>query len=270
MQIEVRLEDDLARPTLTAPIGADGSRRGSRRRLRGVLRIVRKPARGNSLDARPGRLGRYGDLMDPVSTWIGVVAASVSAVAAIAAWCAAAASNQTAREMARIESDRRHRELTPDIKATISATTGGMFRVNIRLDGPLDLRALDRVTVAVRNDTIDHTPLSAGNVTIDEANEHIWGPLRFTPGVDGARGNGRRVGPVPLRVGDDRPFQMELSTAPSWSGDDGHLWWRNAYQRGGVPVRLAVTCERDGEAAWEIPLELHPSLYEFPNTDVQR
>ena len=186
--------------------------------------------------------------MDPASTWIGVVAASISAVAAIAAWRAAASSNKTAREMARIESDRRHRELTPEMLATISAIEGIYFRVNVRLDGPLDLKALDRVTVSVRNDTIDHTPMSVSDVTVAEANEHIWGPLRFTPGVDGAQGNGRRVGPVPLRVGDDRPFQMELSTAPSWFGPDGSLSWRNTYQRDGVPVRLAVTCEKDGEA----------------------
>lgn len=137
--------------------------------------------------------------------------------------------------------------------------------MSIRLDGPLDLGALDSVTVAVRNDTVDHTPMSVSNVTVDEANEHVWGPLRFTPGVDGAQGNGRRVGPVPLKVGDDRPFQMELSTPPSWSDTDGYLGWRTTYHRGGIPVRLAVTCKKDNEATWEIPLELHSSSYEFPN-----
>ena len=108
--------------------------------------------------------------------------------------------------------------------------------------------------------------MSVSNVSVDEANEHVWGPLRFTPGVDGAQGNGRRVGPVPLKVGDDRPFQMELSIPPSWSDADGYLGWRTTYHRGGIPVRLAVTCKKDNEATSEIPLELHPSSYKFPST----
>lgn len=206
--------------------------------------------------------------MGPASTWIGIVVASISAAAAIAAWRAAMAANKTAHEVAKIERARRHRELTPVICATISTVGPNTFRVCIRLDEPLDLERLDRVTVAVRNDAIDHTPMTVRDVTADEANEHLWGPLRFTPGVDGAPKNGRRVGPVSLKVGDDRPFQMELSTPPSWSGPDGPAWWRKTYQHGGVPVRLAVTCEKDGEEAetWEIPIELNPSSYEF---DVQ-
>ena len=71
-----------------------------------------------------------------------------------------------------------------------------------------------------------------------------------------------------LKVGDDRPFQMELSVPPLWAGSGSDSWWRTTYQTGRVPVRLAVTCEKDGAGTWEIPLEVRPSLYEFPGAHV--
>ncbi len=188
---------------------------------------------------------------------------SLSAAAAVGAWRAARASNRTAREVAAIERVRRHVELTPQLTASIRPGNGGTFMVSIRLDAPYDLGALDRMTLFVRNDISDRSPSLGGEVTAEQVNDHIWGPLRFTPGVDGASGDGRRVGPVPLKVGDYARFQMDVTRAPVWAGPDGQKGWRAKYQTHGVPVLLSIICERDGDEAWTIPVELHPSGHEL-------
>lgn len=200
--------------------------------------------------------------MNQVLTVIGVFVAAVSAVAAVAAWRAAVGSRKAAAELATIERARRHAELTPQLVTTIASDGPGRFLLRIHLDGPLELGGLDQVVIAVRNDTADHTPLT-GDVTPEESNAQIWGPLRFTPGMDNATADGRQVGPISLQVGDDRPFQMELSKPPRWADAGGEQWWRRTYQGGTAPLRLAVTCRKDGEGPWIIPIELTPSRYEF-------
>lgn len=196
--------------------------------------------------------------------WLGLVVALVSTIAAIGAWRAAAASNKSAAQLAAIELARRHRELTPQLVASIARSGPFTFRLTLRLDEPLELVALDRVTVSVRNDTLDHSPL-IGDVTPEQVSAHIWGPLRFTPRVDGATEDGRQLAPVALKVGDDRIFQMETSPAPVWAGTNGDKWWQNNYQSGRVPVRLAVLCEKDGEDAWLLPLEIPVAGSDFYN-----
>lgn len=199
--------------------------------------------------------------MDQAEPWIGLIVAAISAAAALAAWRAAAGSRKAAAELTAIERDRRHAELTPQLVPRISPEGPGRFRIRIQLDGPLELGKLDRVVVSVRNDTTDHTPL-LGDVTPEQANAHIWGPLRFIPGVDGASADGRQVGPVALGVGDDMPFVLGLTSPPLWNAS-GDAWWHDRYHSGKSPVRLAVRCEKDGEQPWVIPIEVSPSKYEY-------
>lgn len=206
--------------------------------------------------------GRYCEFVTDMVSWIGLGVAAVSAVAAVAAWRAADGSRKAAAELTEIERDRRHSELTPKVLAKVSPIGGGRFQIRIQLDGPLELQGLDRVVVSVRNDTVDHRP-RYGDGTQEQSNAQIWGPLRFVPRVDGASGDGRQVAPFPLAVGDDRPFEMELTSAPLGSGPGSDGWWRAQYQSGSSPLRLAVRCEKQSEEPWIIPIELPLSKYEF-------
>ncbi len=210
-------------------------------------------------------LGRYCECVTYMVAWIGLGVAAVSALATLAAWRAAEGSRKAAAELTAIERDRRHAELTPKVLAEVSARGGGRFRLRIQLDGPLELEGLDHMVVLVRNDTADHTPLF-GDARQEESNAHIWGPLRFLPGIDGATVNGRQVAPFSLAVGDDRPFEMELNSAPLGAGPGSDAWWRAQYHSGASPLRLAVRCEKKGEQPWLIPIELPLSKYEFESS----
>jgi hypothetical protein len=208
--------------------------------------------------------------MDPFTTWISAIAASISAVGAVAAWFAARASNSAARAIAEIEQARHHAELSPVLLASIQAGQGNTLRLTIHLDGPLDLESLDALTVRIRNDTTNRTPLPGSAVTTKQLNDHIWGPARFTPAVDGASADGREVGPVPLAVGDSVFFQLEDSVTQPWPGFSDAIAWRRQYLSGGIPVRISVFCEKVRMGGWTIPLEvdLPRSLYENPDAAI--
>jgi hypothetical protein len=124
-------------------------------------------------------------------------------------------------------------------------------RLVVALDGPPALDRLDQLTVTIRDDTTDHRSRVAGGPTDEQIAVQIWGPYRFTPGVDGADPTGRAVAPIRLLLRDDRPFQLEPSTPPLW-WTAGPEAWRAMYAA--APIRLAIRCRRnDNDHEWNVP-----------------
>jgi hypothetical protein len=184
---------------------------------------------------------------------LGLIATVVAAFAAVAAWLTARTSNRTARSLADLERQRRQAELIPQFVFGLKRTPDGGIAISPKLVGPPALDKLDRLTVTVRDDTLDHSNNLAGGPTPEQIAAQVWGPYRFIGGADGAPANGRSVAPIPLLLGDDRVFNLEKTRPPSWSADTGQ-WWTGLY--GEAPVRLTLLCERDGYEPWTVPAEV--------------
>lgn len=179
-------------------------------------------------------------------TDIGAVStAGLGAVAAWGAWMAARRSARTAETLARIERDRRHEERRPRFELSL----GGPYRehstLNVHLAGPDELGEVEVVSIRVNDDDKDRSRLSPGGATAEEIANHVWGPYRFTPRVDGADEHGRAVGPFTLRVGRGRPFQMDRTGPGRWMEGKTMDDWQDEYR--GHPVRLVITCRAGGE-----------------------
>ncbi|MFJ1644698.1 hypothetical protein [Streptomyces sp. NPDC088258] len=179
---------------------------------------------------------------------LSAAAGIASAVAAFAALYAARQSNATAATLARIEHDRRHEERRPQLEVTLGGRGMQLSTLNVHLLGPDEIGHLDSITIRVDNDDQDHTILNPGaGLTQEEVDAHIWGPYRFTPGVDGADQYGRSIPSFPLTVGRGRSFQMERTHPGHWMEGMDQNRWQEVYQ--GTLVRLVISCRR-GDDEW--------------------
>jgi hypothetical protein len=94
----------------------------------------------------------------------------------------------------------------------------------------------------------------------EQWNEVIWGPCRISEGLGNTDRNGRAHGPFPLPGNESYMIPLEHTRMPSWQAD----WqrWRSRYQ--GKPVRLEITCIRDGHEPWilmpEVKVHFPPEL----------
>lgn len=182
---------------------------------------------------------------------LGVIATTIAAIAAVGAWLAARRSGRAADALTRIEARRWHAELTPKFKITCRVS-GEHAALRIELVGPPGLDRLDRLTVRIRDDIRDRTPVVTGGPTAEEIARQVWGPYRFVAGIDGADPTGRQVAPIQLLAGDWRPFTLEKTDKPPWSEDTE--WWTAQYE--GSPIRLMLRCERQGDEPWTVPIEV--------------
>lgn len=192
------------------------------------------------------------------------VTAIASTFAAIASWKAAQRSNRTAEAVARIERDRWQTEMEPDFEITIVREQGDHATLDVQLTGPHALRQLDEITIEIlASDDLLRDPLNpVGRPTTEDVRNHTWGPYRFTPRVDGADEHGKRVEPFALQVGRGRPFAIERTRPPLWQeGNDRDLRWREQWD--GKPVKLRLTCRREGHDAWVIPYDIERSRAPF-------
>lgn len=173
-----------------------------------------------------------------------LVAASVSTVAALGSWAAAAQANGAAKSLEKIEQDRRHDELTPDFRIRTERTSRDpdMALLWLKLVGPAGLRYLDRVVVTIRDTVEARIPISPLGPTAEQVADHVFGPYRFRPQIDGFDRTGREVGPISLLVGDEHPpFTLVRTAPPSWS-EQSVEGWRAEHQTD--PVRLSIECRR--------------------------
>ncbi|MEW1580862.1 hypothetical protein AB0407_22510 [Streptomyces microflavus] len=185
---------------------------------------------------------------------ISAAAAALSAVAAGGAWWAARRSAATAETLANIERDRRHEDLTPEIRLAITGQFGDRANILVHLAGPDSLGDLTSVELEMVNDDMDHRVLNPRlGYTQEDSDAYVWGPFRFAPGVDGADENGRRTGMMPLEMGRGRPFAIERTRPGRWMEGTTAEGWQNRYVH--LPIRVRVTCKRN-EETWLLAREL--------------
>jgi hypothetical protein len=188
---------------------------------------------------------------------LGVIAALGSVVAALASWSATARASDTAAALAAIERDRWHAELTPEFKISVVRLGPGTQRLRFRLElvGPTALPGLQSVSVRIRDDEVERAPVSAPPPTAEDIAEHIWGPARFVPGIDGVRGNGRTANLWRVARGAAKRLDMEPTQPPFWQTyPEAQLVWLLDYKN--EPVRLWITCEAEGHRPWFLHYEV--------------
>jgi hypothetical protein len=93
-----------------------------------------------------------------------------------------------------------------------------------------------------------------GGLSAEQVAAAIWGPFRLNPGVRDTDSTGRQHGPFPLPKNEPYKLSLERSMVPSWwTAPD---LWRKQYD--GKPIRLEVTCRRDGYEPWTLLPEVLP------------
>ncbi|HEX4705841.1 MAG TPA: hypothetical protein VH352_27230 [Pseudonocardiaceae bacterium] len=186
------------------------------------------------------------------SDWIATAAIVISLVVpSLAVWYTRrqAVAN---KQVAVIEADRRHEELTPQLDITCTEQYGDRAELNVAFTGPLGLGRLDEIIVEILDDRPDRqpSPTHLAEITIEKFRQFIWGPYRFARGVDGSDAAGRTVPPFALDRGDSRPLVVDRSMHPYWYTNPEN--WR--LEQEGKPVRLRITCRANGhEKQWVIP-----------------
>ncbi|TXS19588.1 hypothetical protein EAO71_33795 [Streptomyces sp. ms191] len=187
---------------------------------------------------------------------LGVIAAVASVIAAVAAWKATSRASDTAEAMAAIERNRWHAELTPQLEVTVHRPSPGRRATfKIRLIGPVGLELLDAVTIRIKDDGVDRTPLTAPPPTAEDVAAQIWGPLCFTPGIDDVAAPGRSTPLFRLEKGDFKVLDMTNTQAPFWWDDnDAQERWRGEVKE--QPVRLRIECRLKGHKPWFVHREL--------------
>jgi hypothetical protein len=152
-----------------------------------------------------------------------------------------------------IEGKRLHDDLTPELAITCDARPGADSRradMTLELTGPAGLDRLDEVTIRIRDDMPDRKPTPGSQLTQEQISEVIWGPYRLNPGMRDTDSCGRVHGPFRLPKREPYPIQLEQSMAPAWATPS---FWRNQYDD--KPVRLELTCRREGHEPWILRLE---------------
>jgi hypothetical protein len=184
----------------------------------------------------------------------GVVYARLSAASSTRSADAAAVT-------AALDTDRRHAELTPRFHITCGAWNQGSdkLRLTVQLTGPVQLCALDEITLTIRNDQPwrDYHEPVAGGPTREQIDAQVWGRWRLTPHSvpdrgPGADENGRSSTEPGLSVGEALVYQLEPTQPPPWAHQDVDSWQA---QMGSV-LRLTLDCTRDGYTRWVLPAEL--------------
>ncbi|MER6374856.1 hypothetical protein ABT255_42340 [Streptomyces mirabilis] len=191
--------------------------------------------------------------------WASIIAGTTAVFSAVAtggAWLAARRANATAEAVARIERERWHADLTPRFSVNIDRGEGDRATLSVHLAGPLPLGHLDEVRIEVKqSDDMDYTPTLAGGPTPEQVAAQVWGPYRFVPRVNDADENGQVMPGFPLRVGAGQPRALERTRPPHWQeGDDREARWRDKWLN--QPMRLVLTCRRDGFDPWVVPYEV--------------
>ncbi len=183
---------------------------------------------------------------------VGTLATLAGVAIAVASWRATQSQSRATAALTKIEQHRRWSELTPQFTVACEPTSGEQVRLLVGLMGPVGLERLDEVTVTIRNDRPDRTPVTAGPPTQDDLDRQIWGPYQFVRGVDGAAEDGRSVPAKPLLLGERLEFRLAPTPQPFWVDDPAD--WRRRYA--GQPVRLSLRCRREGWDPWTIPVEV--------------
>lgn len=186
-----------------------------------------------------------------------ITSSEVSAVAAVLAAGFAAFSgnesrkaNEAARKMAKIDEERRHRELTPQFQFDWDILNPPFQRLGIKLVDPIDIQHLDRVTLTIRDSKKHHGKYS-GTRTQEEIDSCIWAPLRFSPGLEGTSQDGRvAICPELVKL-DVFHFQLGKTSVAPWTTED---WWKEYVWS--LPIKIDILCELSGYRNWNLSYEI--------------
>ncbi|MFD9591961.1 hypothetical protein ACFWA9_04275 [Kitasatospora sp. NPDC059973] len=201
----------------------------------------------------------WNDVLSTTGTVASACAAGFALLSARKANQTAKAAQETAQTVATIEAHRWHADLTPCLTVTF-ADRFGLQGLRISLDGPAGLDRLDYISVTMENETgVDRTGHASlgGSIPLEELETIVWSPFRFRPYVDGTDEHGRSPAPFSLRLGEWRPFAIEIPPAPrQWDSQRG---WEALFD--GKPIRLLFECRREGHEPWTIPYEIPSSVW---------
>jgi hypothetical protein len=161
---------------------------------------------------------------------------------------------RAAERLTEIEAKRRHDDLTPQLDIRCTQCRDGIVGLTVELTGPTGLDRLDEVRVRIRDDRPGRADSPGHGLTPERVAAFVWGPYRFNPGVRDTDPRGREHGPFTLPRQEPYKLSLEQTFAPGWYGDP-ELWRR---QYDGTPVRLEVTCRREGHEPWTVLTELVP------------
>ncbi len=194
---------------------------------------------------------------------LGLLAAIAAAVATAGSWRAAGKANQTAHQVAAIERQRRHSELTPQFQITCTEqkTAPGSAGMHVTLAGPAGLNHLDEVIISILDESgQDHWGHGLPQkVTSEEAALFVWGPWEFNTGASAQVSDNRTTRPRPYsRVSGKNWDQLSLRrTRPGhWMTGTSPSRWEQ--QHDGDPVRILITCRLAGYDPWFLgPFDLH-------------
>jgi len=187
------------------------------------------------------------------------VIVAVAAVAGVGSWRSSAKANQTSGGLASIERGRRHDEVTPEFEVTCrergTATDSADMRVSLKRG---KLEGLDEVTVTIQDEADrDHWRSGLPDRFREEAEAFVWGPWEFNTGASAQVISNRTTKPRPYShvTGKNWDRLSMTRTRPgSWMTGTSQEDWRR--QTGDQPIRLLITCRRQGYEPWLVPYEI--------------
>jgi hypothetical protein len=197
--------------------------------------------------------------VDITVIWSAVGAVGTVAAAGIAAWAArqsrisAQQALSAATALTAIEMDRRRDELAPEFEITCTVRTRAADIADLRIvlaGGRLE--RLDAVTVTIL-DEVGKEHWACGlpdGVTQEEAEEFVWGPWEFNTGASAQVVGNRESRPRPYSRVSGKNWDL-LSLQPTRPGrwmSISQEEWRKQWR--GQPVRVLLTCHRDGYEPW--------------------
>jgi hypothetical protein len=198
--------------------------------------------------------------MDTATAWSAVGAVGTLVAAGVAAWAArqshhsAAEANAAAGTLAAIERDRRHDELAPAFELRFTETSGDHANVLVTLTGGR-LESLDEVTFTILDETgKDHWVRGLPDgLTQDEAQAFVWGPWEFNTAasVQVVSNRESRRRPYSRVSGKNWDLLPLTRTRPGrWMSSITQERWQGEYAD--QPIRLLVTCRREGYEPWAL------------------
>jgi hypothetical protein len=163
-----------------------------------------------------------------------------------------------------IEDDRRHHELTPVFEASceVAGDPGDSAKLKIALVGGIG--ALDEVVITIQDESgTDHwgRGLPAG-VTQEQAEAFVWGPWEFDTGASAQVVSNRQTRPRSYSLPSGKNWNVLTLAAtragPWMTGTAPDKWRKDRRQQ---PIRLLLTCQREGRKPWFVPLEVQPRYH---------
>jgi hypothetical protein len=235
---------------------------------------------------RSGKASQYGQLrravratcllggllnMDASTAWSAVGALATVATAAVAAAAArqsrqstteanaaATSASEAAETLAAIERDRRHEELTPVFEVLGRRESKDRAELRVELTGGR-LESLDEVTVTIldESDREHWGSRLPADVTQDEAEAFVWGAWEFLTAAATQVVSNRQSRPRPYSRPSGKNWDRLPLTATRpgrWMAAHNKERWQD--ENRGKPVRLLITCRRDGYDPWLILQEV--------------